>query len=396
MSQSRRHRLPVALLMAILAIFSLSAVAFATNTTLSGEVKIETRHSKKVKWSIDKSVSPSEHNLTTGESAKSTYTVEVDRVRVNRHGKVFGQICVTNTGTKFATKNLSVKARLRLGNPLTTVATKTLDVSSNPVLDPGETACYPFEFKLTASQFTTGTPVRVIGIVRITNYVGHAGSPYGINPQANTVMPAPTVYNGTVTIDDSWKGELGVVTNDKTFVYNRTFTCDGDEGTHPNTATIEETGQNDSASVKVNCEPPPDNGCTLTIGYWKNHDGSGPQDDEVTQYLPIWLGTANGAKSVKVEDTTDSHKILEQDWYSGGSDNGLNKLLAQLLAAKLNIANGASAEAVDDVISDADAFLATHDDWDDLTSEQQNQVLSWHGALDAYNNGDTGPGHCVG
>ncbi len=43
------------------------------------------------------------------------------------------------------------------------------------------------------------------------------------------------------------------VSADTTWTYEHTFTCDTDEGTHNNTATIVETDQSDSASVTVNC-----------------------------------------------------------------------------------------------------------------------------------------------
>ena len=77
--------------------------------------------------------------------------------------------------------------------------------------------------------------------------------------------------------------------------------------------------------------------------------------------------------------------------------NGINKLYGQLLGAKLNIANGAGGSAVASVISSADTFLATHNsaDWGSLTKAQKTQVNTWVTALDAYNNGFTGPGHCT-
>jgi hypothetical protein len=48
------------------------------------------------------------------------------------------------------------------------------------------------------------------------------------------------------------------------------------------------------------------------------------------------------------------------------------------------------------VLSDADAFLGTHCwmDWDSLDKEQRHDVQMWKDKLDAYNNGEIGPGHC--
>jgi hypothetical protein len=142
-------------------------------------------------------------------------------------------------------------------------------------------------------------------------------------------------------------------------------------------------------------EPPPDTGCTRTKGYWKNHAGFGPQEDVVTPLLPLWLGTPNGDESVLVDSARVAYDILTQHVY-GEPSNGVTKLYAQLLAAKLNIAAGADGEDVEDVIADADEFLAefSWEDWGDLTREQRQMVLNWKDTLDAYNNGFIGPGHC--
>ena len=141
--------------------------------------------------------------------------------------------------------------------------------------------------------------------------------------------------------------------------------------------------------------PPPPTGdvCTRTIGYWKNHAGFGPQADVVTPLLPLWLGTSGGGKSVHVTTAAFAVALLDK---SGDASNGINKLYAQLLAAKLNIANGASGSAVLQTITQADGFLATHAaaDWNSLTSAQRQQVLAWAATLDDYNNGKIGPAHC--
>ena len=81
---------------------------------------------------------------------------------------------------------------------------------------------------------------------------------------------------------------------------------------------------------------------------------------------------------------------------SDDASNGINKLYAQLLAAKLNIASGADGSAVSQAITQADAFLATHAaaDWQSLSAAERQSVLTWMATLDDYNNGRIGPGHC--
>ena len=137
-------------------------------------------------------------------------------------------------------------------------------------------------------------------------------------------------------------------------------------------------------------------GCTRTIGYWKTHAGFGPQPDMVTDLLPVWLGTAGEEMSLAVTTAAIAVDVLNMHTY-GHPSNGITKLYAQLLATKLNIASGASVPAmVSDAIMDADAFLADNDDsaWSELSDEDQQMVLDWKDTLDAYNNGDIGPGHC--
>jgi len=139
---------------------------------------------------------------------------------------------------------------------------------------------------------------------------------------------------------------------------------------------------------------PEQEGCTRTPGYWKNWSGFGPQPDMVTQYLPIWLGTPMGAKSIHVTNAQTAVELLGRTW--GSSSNGILKLYCHLLAAKLNVAAGASADDLGTAIADADAFLAMYNwmDWDSLSKANKNMVNRWVGLLDDYNNGCIGPGHC--
>lgn len=130
------------------------------------------------------------------------------------------------------------------------------------------------------------------------------------------------------------------------------------------------------------------NGCTRTIGYYKNHASA------ITP-LPIYLGTRNGCKTLIVSTQTIGVKVLGQRTY-GDPSNGITKLYAQLLAAKLNGLKGADLSCVEEVIAKADQFLATHNhrSWSCLSSSQKNLVLTWAAALDVYNNGLCNVPHC--
>lgn len=138
-------------------------------------------------------------------------------------------------------------------------------------------------------------------------------------------------------------------------------------------------------------------GCTRTIGFWKNHTGFGPQDDKVSALLPIELGAHGGGQSLMVGDAATARDVLKQNVY-GHPSNGVTKLYAQLLAAKLNVASGASDADIAAELVAADAFLALHapEDWSSLDAAEQDGTLFWKDAFDAYNNGVIGPGHCGG
>ncbi len=134
-------------------------------------------------------------------------------------------------------------------------------------------------------------------------------------------------------------------------------------------------------------------GCTLTIGFWKNHAGFGPQEDVLSQYLPIWLGTEGGDNSlfIDADDAAMAVAILKMKTY-GKPFNGITKLYAQLLGAKLNIAAGADYSAIIDELAEADAYLAENF-WTDWKKKDKTAIMLMS-TFDDYNNGIIGPGHC--
>ena len=110
-----------------------------------------------------------------------------------------------------------------------------------------------------------------------------------------------------------------------------------------------------------------------TIGYWKNHE------DAIKPLLPITLG------NTKITTVDQAVYILSQ---KEGPSNGIVKLRAQLLAARLDIAAGADGSAIWGRISEADALLAAYDtaSWGSLSKAQQQYVLSLKDVFDAFNN----------
>jgi hypothetical protein len=130
-----------------------------------------------------------------------------------------------------------------------------------------------------------------------------------------------------------------------------------------------------------NCpdQPCATGGCTLTLGFWKTHPDNWP-------VASLTLGTVN-------YNQTQLLSILNQSVRG----NGLVLLAHQLIAAKLNVANGATCASVVASIAAADALIGG------LIvppvgagSLSTSAVSSLATALDNFNNGLVAgcPGHC--
>jgi hypothetical protein len=297
---------------------------------------------------------------------------------------------VTNGGD-VATEDLYLKAILEAKKDITSggfeawvpETSSEPDLSAKPVLGPGESYSYYYYIVIPLDlypYFSGGLDLRINTIVSITNHSGQLGEPWDkLHPKASFSMPtAPTKVNDTINVTDTngmnWTfSESGFVT------YKKTFLC-GEVGIfeYVNTATIDETGQWDDAKVTVNCLQVTGN--TFTIGFWKNHAGlgNGNQADLITPLLPITLGNY-------VVDTAEKAVAI----LSNMGSNGIDKLMAQMLATKLNIANGAAVTpSVSTALAAADAFLMTYSpsSWSSLSKAQQKSVLGWMTTFDTYNN----------
>ncbi|TCP56034.1 hypothetical protein EV586_103694 [Tumebacillus sp. BK434] len=130
--------------------------------------------------------------------------------------------------------------------------------------------------------------------------------------------------------------------------------------------------------------PPPPGSCTHTIGFWRNQGV-----DLTTSFLPILLGNGGGL-SINVTTTAQAVAILQPS--SGPSSvPQYNQLYAQLLAANLNVLNGATCAAATAAIAAANEFLSASD-----TPDQKTVAAALASTLEQYNSGqlDECPGHC--
>jgi hypothetical protein len=130
-----------------------------------------------------------------------------------------------------------------------------------------------------------------------------------------------------------------------------------------------------------------DEGCTLTQGYWKTHGPEGCVTGNNTNEWPV--------TSLTLGNVTYTDLQLCSIMNTAAAGNGLIALAHQLIAAKLNIANGADGSDAAQCIANADALIGN------LVippvgsgSLASSATSSLTGCLTNYNEGATGPGHC--
>jgi len=152
------------------------------------------------------------------------------------------------------------------------------------------------------------------------------------------------------------------------------------------------SADNDYVLKSVTTSSVTSSGCTFTWGYWKNHAGDGPQADAWPASVTsggLTLGTVHYTK-------TQLLAILNTPVGKKNGGNGLIALAHQLIAAKINIVNGADPSAISASITAADALIGAL-----VVPSVGSGFLdpsvtsSLVNALDAYNTGTTGPGHCA-
>ena len=118
--------------------------------------------------------------------------------------------------------------------------------------------------------------------------------------------------------------------------------------------------------------------CTLTQGFWKTHPDAWP-----TETIMIGRVTYTKEEALRVLSTPPK----------GGDATYI--LAHQLIAAKLNMLNGADGTTVVFTINAADAWLSTHPlGTGGPTSADRETGILLAGQLDAFNSGLSGPPHC--
>jgi hypothetical protein len=367
-----------------------------SGTTLSASKTASATYDRTYDWTIDKSADQTSLTLQTGQTFNVNYTVTVNATNGTNSASVSGEVCVTNGGD-VATEDLAIHDVLTNGVPPPddVIAQQDVDVSSNPVLDPGESDCYPYEFNLTAAQTHAGGTYKNTANVTITNHSGHLDTPFGPSPSATTVMPS-TPTEECVDVEDTLQGDLGTVcgnaTFPKTFTYTRQVGPYEECGEYDvdNTASFENDRVSGSDSWHIDVTVPCGGGCTLTQGYWKTHSDRGP-----APYDDTWAQLPNGEDTQFLNLNNPVKTWYQIFWTAPQNGNAFLILAHQYQAAYLNSLSGASVpSAVQTALNQAADLLDNYTSIPNVNGAVKNTMLQLAGVLKAYNEGTTGPGHC--
>jgi hypothetical protein len=219
----------------------------------------------------------------------------------------------------------------------------------------------------------------VIEWMTATDFIAN-GNQWPDNPDevCHASFPNPVAPNQTMEViigDDRLFDSLGVQSDcsgepllcDTAYVFrcraNPTDSCD-----------VSPWG-NTIACATLPCNP--GQNCTYTQGYWKNHSDIWP-----LQSLTLGAVSYNASQLLQ---------ILNRP----AQGNGLVTLAHQLIAAKLNIANGADPTAVQQSVIAADnmigGLIVPPIGSGYLSPGQTSQLTD---SLTQYNEGTVGPGHC--
>ena len=222
--------------------YGLSHLEFCYTPSLTVTKTANATYTRTFDWDIDKSVDDEVLDMFRNDSGTVNYTVSVDKD--NGTDSLFaanGTITITNNSGFPATVTGVTDSISGVATP----ANVSCPVSFPYVLANGASIVCTYNASLPDAQDRVNTATVTTDPQGVVNG--------GTATAAVDFGDPTTLVNDTINVTDTYAGALGSASDDKTFNYSRTFTCDGDGGNHPNTATIIETGDSDSASVLVNC-----------------------------------------------------------------------------------------------------------------------------------------------
>jgi hypothetical protein len=377
--------------------FAISHIEFCydyeVKVTKTAQTSLDRTHT----WTIEKSADQTELLLQPGQSHDINYTVTLNSTSADSNHAVEGDITIKNPDPNNDATVTDVKDEISGVNDPAAV---DCDGSLSFTIPAGGTKTCTYGSPLPDGTNRTNTATVT------TSAESKVGGGSGTAPVSfdNATV---TEIDESVDVNDSLQGELGTVKASDPLPaeikYNRPVSFD-ECGEHfvDNTAsfvTVDDNNDTDAEgsddwSVKVTV--PCAQGCTLTMGYWKTHANPNSPRHDATQTLEV-LAAAQPPITVggnTVTATPGTYNVVSLLSFSGSPNLPINKLYAQLVAAKLNIANGADGSAVSTTIANADTFLTGKQPSQNLTNAQKQTSVSYAATLENFNSGGIGPGHC--
>lgn len=216
----------------------LSHMLFCVDYELTVSKTALATYDRRYEWTIDKSVSPELLNLFQGDSADVNYTVTLTRsAPIDYNAKIAGTVTIANpapfaatiTGISDALSGADISASLNCGVSLPATLAAGASLTCSYAVDVADTS--------TRTNVVTVTTSGPVG---------------GGSASAQAVFGDPSsVTLASVHVTDS-NGQGWDFSGSGSQTYASTFSC-GDLPGHDNTATIDQTGQNDSAHVGIAC-----------------------------------------------------------------------------------------------------------------------------------------------
>jgi len=368
----------VALFLLVLSLLPLSVQPVqATGNVIITKTAV-TSYDRQYFWDVTKTGDADSLLLAPGEAHTVNYqaVASVDHV-VESNFQVAGTISIQNAG------NVSYRITRvvdSLGVPV------TCNVGLPFTLSPGFAISCTYSATLPAKADGTNTatvyawnPIEGVEVV-----LGGASVGYAFGAPASEI-------DECVNVNDSMVGNLGVVCaseSPRTFTYSHEFVGGAECTVTPVVNTVTETGQDtgnlhDQASWTVVVTTPCDQGCSLTIGYWKTHSIYGP-----AQYDDTWAGYQDAPF---YGNGVTWYQMIQMNPVGG---NPYIQLARQYIGAKLNQANGADVSAIASTLASAETWLSGYTYTATFTKAQKSAMVALASTLDQYNNGLIGPGHC--
>jgi hypothetical protein len=367
----------------------LAFAAYGTAAVLPPEVykDASTSFTRTHNWTIHKSADQSTLTLSTGQQFPVNYTVRVDSTYTDSEWAVSGSIVVNNPNPFTIT----------LGN-----ITDTVSPGIPATVDCG--AIFPYELSAGGSlvcSYQVALPDGSYRTNTATAFVENDGTEgYQGTAAVDFSSAAISELDECTDVSDTYAGALGTVctaSGPATFNYSRNIGPYAICGTYTvdNTASFvtNDTGTTGSDDWTITVNVPCTGGCTLTPGYWKTHSeyGPGPYDD-------TWALLENGADTQFSQSGQTYYEVL---WTNPSGGNAYYILAHAYISSELNFLNGADPSVVAQAAYDAaTALFSTYTPTEVAALKGKNgrelrgQFISLAEALDAYNNGYIGPGHC--